>query len=508
MVNLVFINPVLVCQKGDFLGSGSPYVPHMLAYTVGLVKKAGFKVKVVDGFGLDPFRIEKKEGDFYWQGISVSKIVFKVGRAKAVFVYASSITNFDFNVELVRSLKKEYKKMRIIVLANSQAVTSFDIGVVAKELLEAGVETIVYNNIEETVLALIENNFSYQGLKNVIYKSKSRLVTRPMSQELGQTKKLILPAWEEFPIKNYWKLGYSHGPVTGKFLPILTSYGCPYRCRFCVNPSINKSRWQAKKAELVVEEMNYLKKRFGVAEFHIEDLNPTVDKKRIQQICGLIVKQRLEVIWKLVSGTKAETLDEETLILMKRAGCVYVSISPETGSKRVLRLMNKTFDYDHADRIIKACNQLGIKIQACFVLGFPGERKSDLLKTRDYIKKITKLGVDEVAVFIASPLPGSQLFKKVKGYKNWSDLTFSPRWRKNYAMTRKVRLGWYQKFVFNKLLYQPIKVLKQVTNLVGGRFETKMEMLPYRIMRFNLLLLKNNEKKKGFWKSVGGDTGL
>ena len=48
------------------------------------------------------------------------------------------------------------------------------------------------------------------------------------------------PAWEFFHLKNYWELGYSHGPLSSdKYLPILTSRGCPYPCNFCVVPFTN-----------------------------------------------------------------------------------------------------------------------------------------------------------------------------------------------------------------------------------------------------------------------------
>lgn len=489
MKRLVFINPVLVIQKDDFLGSGIPYMPHILAYTVGLLKKHEFGVKVIDAFGLNPNKLTR-HGDFYWQGLGIEEIVDLIeAETDAVFIYSSAITNVDFNLLLIKRIKDVLPNIRIGLLGNTQAVTSFDVSFLSSEFFENGADIIVYNDIERTVLNLVKNDFVVK--ENVICKEGKKIVKKPMSGEIGITNELMIPAWEEFPLENYWKLGYSHGPMQGKYLAILTSYGCPYRCRFCVNPGVNKSRWQAKRASLGFEEMKYLKKRFGVKEFHLEDLDPTIEKERIKDLSRLILKNKLKIRWKIVSGTKVETIDEEALNLMAKSGCVYISISPETGSERVLGLMNKRFDYKHADWFIKECSRLGVKTQACFVVGFPGEKKGDRIMTESYIKKITKLGVDEIALFIATPLPGAEMFTKMKGYSNFSDLTFSPKWRKDYLILERFRKQLYKKFIWWKLVYQPVKMFRQLINVVAKNFETKMEMTSFRILKFRWLLSKN-----------------
>lgn len=488
----LFINPVLVIQRGDFLGSGIPYMPHILAYTIGLLKQKGIDCDVIDAFGSNPNKI-RKHGDFYWQGIDINEIIKKINKeVKAIFLYASSITNVDFNLFLIKEIRNLYPKIKIILLANTQAVTSFDIRFLADLFFDSGVNIIVYNDIENTVLSLIENNFSVD--KNVIFLEKGDKHVLPMSEEIGITKEFVLPAWEEFPIENYWKLGYSHGPMQDKYLPLLTSYGCPFKCKFCVNPGINQSRWQAKSAEFVFEEMNYLVKKFKVKEFHIEDLDPTIDGSRIRNLCDLIIKNKLKVTWKLVSGTKVETLSKDILFLMEKSGCNYISISPETGSTRVLELMDKHFDFKHANEIIKYGNQIGVKTQACFVIGFPGEKDKDRQKTKRCVYELTKLGIDEIALFIATPLPGSRIFEKIKGYNELSSLTFSPKWRKEYIKLEKFRKNIYKFFIMWKFLYHPIKMFQQGVNFLTRNFKTKMEMIPFRILKFQLLLLVNYGK--------------
>lgn len=489
---LFLINPILVVQKDDFWGSGIPYMPHILAYTAGLLRQDGFKVRVIDSFGENPFKITLKE-NFYWQGITIGEILEKIDeKPRSFFIYASSVTNYDFNLELIKNLKEKYPKIPVVVLANTQAVTSYDIRPVSKEILQSGADVIIYNNIEETALELIKNKFSPRGMDNVIYFNKeNKFVVSERSSKIGIIDGVNLPAWELFPVENYWKLGYAHGPMEGEYLAILTSYGCPFRCKFCVNPSINQSRWQAKKPEDVVMEIEYLINKFGVREFHWEDLNPTVDKERIKEICRLIINKRLNITWKLVSGTKVETLGVETVGLMAKAGCSYISISPESGSPGVLKLMGKPYDYKLGEKIITACRKEEISTQACFVLGFPGENEGDRNKTWDYVKRITKLGVSEIALFIATPLPGSDIFNTVRGYKKISELTFSPKWRRGYKKIESFRFKLYKQFIIWKVVYHPKGIFEQGVNFLKRRFKTKMEMIPFRIIRFKQLLLLN-----------------
>ena len=86
-------------------------------------------------------------------------------------------------------------------------------------------------------------------------------------------------------------------------------------------------------------------------------------------------------------------------------------------------------------------------------MGFPGEDKSDIDATEKLVKDMTRAGADEIAVFIITPVPGSELFGEFKGYYNFSQLNFSPDWRKDYAFLNSERLKLYATFLFNKVFF-------------------------------------------------------
>ena len=64
------------------------------------------------------------------------------------------------------------------------------------------------------------------------------------------------------------------------------------------------------------------------------------------------------------------------------------------------------------------------------VLGYPGENNFDILKSLKMIFNLTIKGIDEIAVFIISPLPGSKIYRELQGMNNLDKLSFSPTWRK------------------------------------------------------------------------------
>jgi len=320
----------------------------------------------------------------------------------------------------------------------------------------------------------------------LIYKdNKKIIINKPSSQKI-EINKLPFPAWNLFPIKNYWKLGYAHVPYKKSYMPLLTSRGCPYACEFCIIPFTNKRIWRARNPENILSEIkNYINK-YNVNEFHIEDLNPTLDKKRIKELCELIISSKLKIIFKFASGIKLETIDEETLELLYKAGCRYISFSPESGSKKVLKLMKKPFDHNNGLSMTKKMKKLGITSQACFVLGFPGETNKDLKLTRKYALELTRLGVDEIAFFIMTPIPGSKPYECSQLTKNQlSNLTFSPKWRKEYKKLNKFRIKTYLLFLILKLIYHPIKTISIPFNIITKRFKTKIEMTTYRVGKQN-----------------------
>lgn len=486
-MSVALINPNLVVQHNDPFTTGIVYMPISLAYMTAALRKAGREVTVIDAYGAAP-RQSRKQGPFTLFGLTEAEVVRQIPeQVEAIFVYAINLTNHMSTLALVKELKKAWPSTPVIVVENTQAVTAYALAEVALEFYAAGANFVLTGEPEVRAVRLLQalakgDQQKLRTLDGVGSPDFYNLPAGFMNEE--ELNGLPLPAWELFPLQNYWDLGFAHGPLSAKrYLPLLTSRGCPYPCGFCVVPATNNQKWRPRSARAVVDEVEHFNRTLGVSEFHVEDLDPTISDRRIREICGEIVRRGLNITWKIAAGTKVETMrDEETIDLMAQAGCRYISISPETGSPRLLKLIRKPFNLEHAVRIVKRMNIVGIRSQACFVLGYPGETEEDLQLTWDLVRDLTRVGVDEIALFIITPVPGSSIYKQFSGYSSLSELNFSPTWRRDYQRLSRFRLLLYINFLLWKLRYHPLKLLRQPLNFLRRRFETKMEMVPYRAM--------------------------
>jgi radical SAM superfamily enzyme YgiQ (UPF0313 family) len=487
-MKITLINPNIVTQKWDFSGTGIPFMPITLAYLASYLRKKGHESFVIDTFGESPKKIVSK-GDFFIQGLGLQEILRKIPKdTDAVVLYANLVINHNINLEILRSIKQQFS-VPVIIIENIHSVVGYSLLKVHDDFLSSGADFIVLSDPEIRCFEVLKSlkHKKIPKIDGIIFRQKGKKIIRPVKIYRKDLDSLPYPAWDIFPIRNYWDLEYAHAPLKKSYLPLLTSRGCPNNCEFCITPLMSGRIWRPRSPKNVVDEIEYYLKRFSISEFHIEDFNPTVSKQRTIDICKEILKRNLRVELKIVAGTKAETIDKETISWMKKAGFSYISISPESGSKKMLKMMNKNFDYEHALDIVKYMAKIKIFSQACFVIGFPGETEEDLNLTRRYVKELVKAGIDEIALFIMTPIPGSRACNYSQlGYKDLSNLTFSPKWRSAYKELSRFRTNIYAQFIFWKFRYHPLKLIRNIFNVLTKRFEIKMEMALWRVVRMHI----------------------
>jgi anaerobic magnesium-protoporphyrin IX monomethyl ester cyclase len=486
MKSVVLINPNLVVQRNDPFTTGIVYMPVGLAYIAAALRDADIPVRVIDAFAEKPRQAHRVD-TFSLMGLIDAEVVARIPEDTGmIFIFAINLTSHVSTIAILRALKAEYPHLPVVILENTQAVTAYSLQKVMAEFFEQGADYVLTGEGEHRTVELVQHVWEQSEHKKLeqLEGLGSASFFNPPQNPIQALDELPFPAWDLFPLENYWDLRFAHGPQRdNRYLPLLTSRGCPYPCRFCVVPFTNQQKWRARSASNIVDEMEYYVNTYGVREFHIEDLDPTISDQRVREIANLIIERGLKITWKIVAGTKVETIrSEETIDLMAQSGCRYISISPETGSPRVLKLMRKPFDLEHAVRLVQRMNQVGIRSQACFVLGFPGENEEDLQMTWDMVHDLTRKGVDEIALFIVTPVPGSDIFDDFDGYVSLSEMNFTPTWRSDYQALSKFRLRLYGNFLWWKFRYHPGKIVRQALNFLRRRFETKMEMVPYRAL--------------------------
>jgi anaerobic magnesium-protoporphyrin IX monomethyl ester cyclase len=448
-----------------------------------VLRGRGESVQVIDLFGSDPLRLIDN-GDHHLQGEPfrdhVDDEAVRLGHRFIVF--AISFMSHLEVLEVIRDIRAAKPQATIAVLENAQAVTGYSLRATSQSFFDAGADALICGEPlpiwDEVSRALDDKAVACSA------------VVRPGPAVVSRTTRdrtrvgpfhYPVPAWDLFPIEHYWALPYSHGPKNGRYLPLLSSRGCPFGCDFCVVPETNSRLWKPRPPDEVVDEIIGLRDRFGVRKFAVEDLNPTIQNTRWERICELLIERGAGIEFGFVAGTKAETVRVERTPLLAAAGCRYISISPESGSPRLMQVIGKPFDHAHGLRLVAACHAAGIRTQACFLVGHPAETEADHRQSRAYLREMVRAGLDEVAVFVVAPFAGSWLYRTAQILMDDPAAlpSFSPKGRRGYRVYSRRRLELTADFLATKMRRGP-ELWFQGIRAILGRSETKMENLPRR----------------------------
>lgn len=191
-------------------------------------------------------------------------------------------------------------------------------------------------------------------------------------------------------------------------LTILTSRGCPYRCSFCGLADHHKIVKQ-RSPEMVAEEISMLKERYKISKFNFQDDTFTVNKKRLEKMLGLF--KPLKIGFR--AHGRAGLDRKEDYALLKDAGCEVIAWGIESGSQKMLDLMNKQVTVRQNEEVIEWAKKVGLTTRAFFILGFPGETKETIKETKRFIERTDP---DQLFVSNFVPYPNTDVWNHSEKY--------------------------------------------------------------------------------------------
>jgi radical SAM superfamily enzyme YgiQ (UPF0313 family) len=194
-------------------------------------------------------------------------------------------------------------------------------------------------------------------------------------------------------------------PLKGRrFLMVAPVRGCPWRCSFCTAPLYYGSRLRRRPAADVVGEMAGNVARYGIREFFIWADTFTADRRYVQELCRAIAESGLRVSW--TCNSRVDTIDEETLRLMKEAGLWMISYGLESGSNAILAASGKGITVAQSREAVALAHRLGIRVAGHFMFGLPGETEESMAGT---LALALSLPLDIAQFYAAAPFPGTAL---------------------------------------------------------------------------------------------------
>lgn len=258
-------------------------------------------------------------------------------------------------------------------------------------------------------------------IQNLIYLEKG---------EIHKNGKAEVPDYNALPQLPYTHLDafYSLNGYLGKtFLGKKTiayhsSFGCPFTCSFCAVVPIYNARWKGKSAELIYQDVKWLKENYQADSVEFHDNNFFVSEKRTVEFAELIKNDNM----KWWGEGRIDTIDkykDESLHKMYESGCKMIFFGAETGNDEILKQMDKggTQTGEQILRFAERMKKIGIIPEYSFVLGLPAQTPEKVMAQIDadiaFIKKIKAVNPDtEIIIYLYSPVPteGSELFEAVK----------------------------------------------------------------------------------------------
>lgn len=205
-----------------------------------------------------------------------------------------------------------------------------------------------------------------------------------------------------------------------KSISVLTSRGCPYKCEFC-NSTLMK-RYKSvrfRSAQDVIAEVLYLNQQYSVTSFRIQDDIFSINRARLKEIADGLEKYHFS----FRCFARVDNIDDDILNDFKRMGIFHLSFGVESGSQRILDLMNKGTKVEDIRRSIQLAKAYGMKCRVYLIAGYPGETIESLDETISMIREVEP---DDVSVYPLIPYPGTPLFENPKKYRiTFIDKNFS-----------------------------------------------------------------------------------
>ena len=297
-------------------------------------------------------------------------------------------------------------------------------------LNDPNVDLMVSGEGDLTIAELIdalEQGRDIENIAGIAYKKNGsyiRTADRPVIRDLDKFDQ----EYDLINLERYFNFQSSMDffPVfrNKRFLPLVTSRGCPFKCTYCHDIFDKSIQYRSPKA--VVDEIEYLINKYGVREFHIVDDVFNVNMKRAKIVLDAIIQKNLNIHISFPNGLRADFFDDELIDKMQRAGVYRMALGIESGSQRIQDMIQKDLDINIIYGVVEKLTRARMSVHGFFMLGFPSETRKEMEATIDFA---CDLGLTTANFSIVIPNPGTDLRQtfiesRESNFEDFSEYTF------------------------------------------------------------------------------------
>jgi len=384
--------------------------------------------------------------------LGVDETIRKISRFKAdAVVCIVSIVSWDTDLLFLASLRKHDPSIKIIV--NGDVFFEHPETILAENDC---INAVVFDFISDDAIHYLKDEG--EKASNMLYKKDGHIVGRRMTlPSAAVTFSMPIPRHELFLNRNYRFPFAKSYPFTA----VLTSFGCPFKCTFCI---ANALGFRYRLAEEVYEELLFIIK-LGIREVFFEDMTFGLPKHNIVRLLGLMISGKLDIGWTCFS--RVDVVDKEMLALMKRAGCHTIMFGVESASEDILQKYQKGCTKERIKEAFSAARNAGIKTVGTFILGLPEDDHDSVSETIRFAKEID---CDYASFNIAVPRPGTGLREIVigEGLIRKGSLVFDHSGRSAFTISRhlsKGELDQLRKRAVREFYLRPSYILRHLARM-------------------------------------------
>lgn len=364
-----------------------------------LLKKSGHEVSLID----TTFRITEEE------------IIHKVKSFNPDVVGVTAATNDLSNAIRICSLIKKIKNIPIICGGYHATIAPEDI------IKEKCFDVAAIGESEYSFLKFIDSikkgKINYK-IDNLWIKKDKRIIKNKIGQLNQNLDKLPFADREIFNYQKY--INSNRGLAT-----FMSTKGCPFQCTYCINKVlIEKYKGKGtylrfRSIDSLFKEIKEVLNKYNVKEIEFYDDTFTLDKKRLKEFCERYPK---EIKLPFYVNARVNAVTKEDLFMLKKAGCVRVSIGVEAGDSKIRNeVLQRNQTEEQIINTFKWAKEAGLKTYSFNMIGIPLEDRESIRKTIELNRKISP---DYIGVSIFNAFKGTQLYGLCLE-KNWITNTYS-----------------------------------------------------------------------------------
>ena len=271
----------------------------------------------------------------------------------------------------------------------------------------------------EVTLAELASGMQPAQINGLIWRNGDQPVSNPSRPVITDLDSLPFPAYDKLQgfSKGYNLPLFSY--ILGPGATMVTSRGCPYQCSYC-DRSVFKKGYRFNSAEYIYEHMRHLRKQFGVRHINIYDDLFTANRRRIVKLCDLLISKPLGMQFNC--AVRVGQADDELLEMLKKAGCLMLSLGIETADTNLREFHKPGVRTDDISDTVKRIQTKGLRAKGLFMMGLPGETEESIQKTSDYAMS---LDLDDMNMSKFTPFHGAPIWSRIHKFG-----TFEEDWRK------------------------------------------------------------------------------